>query len=564
MTMFTPGGGPAPLHPLAGKPAPESVLVNIPKLVTAYYSDHPNPSEPSHRIVFGTSGHRGSSLRSSFNEAHVLAITQAICLYRKTFDITGPLFLGWDTHALSDPARMTAMEVLAGNGIDVMIAVDDDFTPTPAISRAILAHNRGRRSGLADGIVVTPSHNPPESGGIKYDPPSGGPAPTVVSDWIQDRANKILENRLQGVVRIPWERARHAATVHRFDSLGDYVRDLPSVIDMPSLEGSGLRVGIDPLGGAALRYWEAVGEMYRLDLTITNRSVDPTFRFMALDSDGAVRMDPSSRFSLAPLIELRNQFDLAIANDPDGDRYGIVSRTAGLLTPNESLATSVSYLSSSRPDWSPTAAVGKTIVTSSLIDRVATKLGRRLLEVPVGFKYFVDGLLDGSIGVAGEESAGASFLRRDGTVWTTDKDGLIMGLLAMESTIRTGREPGEQYADLAAELGQPFYERVDLPATPEQKLLLSRLAPGDVKVTTLGGDPIRARLTATAEHQQPIGGIKVVTEHGWFAARPSGTEDLVKLYAESFRDRDHLRRIQEEAFVILQSAFTTESDAVLP
>ena len=556
MSMFAPGDSPAPIHPLAGTPAPESVLVDVPKLVTAYYSDHPDPADPSHRVVFGTSGHRGSSLRSSFNEAHVLAITQAICLYRQSHDIGGPLFLGWDTHALSDPARVTTMEVLAGNGVDVMISVDDDFTPTPVISRAILAHNRGRRSGLADGIVVTPSHNPPEYGGIKYDPPSGGPAATEVSDWIQDRANRILVNRLQDVLRIPWERARHAATVHRVDFLNQYVRDLPSVIDVASLEGSGLRVCVDPLGGAAIRYWEAIGDAYRLDLTILNRSVDPAFSFMALDSDGAVRMDPSSRFSMAPLIERRNQFDLAIANDPDADRYGIVSRTAGLLTPNESLATSVSYLFSSRPDWSPTAAVGKTIVTSSLIDRVAAKLGRRLLEVPVGFKFFVDGLLDGSIGVAGEESAGASFLRRDGTVWATDKDGIIMGLLALESMTRTGREPGEQYADLAAQLGESFYERVDLPATREQKVSLSRLEPRDVKVTTLGADPIRARLTATPEGNGPIGGIKVVTEHGWFAARPSGTEEVVKLYAESFRNLAHLRRIQEEACAMIQSATT--------
>ena len=547
------------VHPLAGKPAPESLLVNVPKVVTAYYAEHPVPSEAPQRVVFGTSGHRGSSLQAGFNEAHVLAITQAICLYRRAGGINGPLFLGWDTHALSEPARVSALEVLAANGVEVMVDEHDDVTPTPVISQAILAYNRGRTEGLADGIVITPSHNPPEYGGLKYDPPSGGPADTPVTGWIQDTANEILGNELRGVARIPWERARRAATVHRFDYLNAYVGDLRHVIDMGVLQGSRLHVGIDPLGGASLRYWEAVGQEYGVRLTIVNRAVDPTFRFMTVDRDGAIRMDPSSPYAMARLIELRGRFDLAFANDPDADRYGIVTRGAGLLDPNHYLAASVWYLFRHRPDWKSTAMVGKTVVTSSLIDRVAARLGRRLVEVPVGFKYFVDGLLDGAIGVAGEESAGASFLRRDGAVWTTDKDGLIMGLLAMESMARTGHDPGEQYRSLVAELGEPFYARIEFPATPEQKAVLARLAARDVRVTVLAGDPIRAVMTTASGDHRPIGGIKVVTDQGWFAARPSGTEAVYKLYAESFKDRTHLRRIQEEAHAIIRTAVATKA-----
>ncbi|MEX1185229.1 MAG: phosphoglucomutase (alpha-D-glucose-1,6-bisphosphate-dependent) [Gemmatimonadaceae bacterium] len=547
------------IHPLAGKPAPDSLLVNVPKLVTAYYAERPDPAEAAQRVAFGTSGHRGSSLQVGFNEAHVLAITQAICLYRRTHGIEGPLFLGWDTHALSDPARVSALEVLAANGVETMVDVQDDVTPTPVISHAILAHNRGRTQGRADGIVISPSHNPPEYGGIKYNPPTGGPADTPVADWIQDKANGLLEDGVRDVARIPWERARGAATVHRVDYLNSYVGDLPRVIDMDVLQGSRLNVGIDPLGGASLRYWDAVGQQYGLQLSIVNRAVDSRFRFMTVDRDGAIRMDPSSPYAMARLIELRERYDLAVANDPDADRFGIVTRGGGLLDPNHYLAASVGYLFRHRPDWKNTAAVGKTVVTSSLIDRVAARLGRQLLEVPVGFKYFVDGLLDGSLAVAGEESAGASFLRRDGAVWTTDKDGLIMGLLAMEMMVRTGRDPAEQYGALVSMLGEPFYARVDFPATTEQKAALARMQPGDIRGTALAGDTIREVLTTAPGDHRPIGGVKVVTDHGWFAARPSGTEPVLKLYAESFRDRTHLHRIQEEAHAIIQQAFATEA-----
>ena len=544
------------VHPLAGKPAPESLLVDVQKLVTAYYAEHPDPAEAAQRVVFGTSGHRGSSLQVGFNEAHVLAITQAICLYRRTHGIDGPLFLGWDTHALSEPARVSALEVLAANGVEVMVDEHDDVTPTPVISHAILAHNRGRQEGLADGIVITPSHNPPEYGGLKYNPPSGGPADTPVTEWIQNQANELLEGGLREVARIPWTPAKQAVTVHRHDYLNAYVGDLRHAIDMEVLQGSKLHVAVDPLGGASLRYWEAVGEQYGVRLAIVNRAVDPTFRFMTVDRDGAIRMDPSSPYAMARLIELRSRFDLAFGNDPDADRYGIVTRGAGLLDPNRYLAASVWYLFRHRPDWKSTAMVGKTVVTSSLVDRVATRLGRQLLEMPVGFKYFVDGLLDGSLGVAGEESAGASFLRRDGAVWTTDKDGLIMGLLAVEMMARTGRDPAEQYSSLAGELGEPYYERADLPASPAQRAALMGLTPSDVQVTALAGDPIRAVLSTAPGNGQPIGGVKVVTEHGWFAARPSGTEPIYKLYAESFRDRTHLHRIQEEGDAIIRGVFT--------
>lgn len=541
------------VHPLAGKPAPESLLANIPRLVTAYYADHPDPAEAEQRVAFGTSGHRGSSLQVGFNEAHILAITQAICLYRRAHGIDGPLFLGWDTHALSEPARMTALEVLAANGIEVMVDEHDDVTPTPVISHAILAYNHGRSAGFADGIVITPSHNPPEHGGLKYDPPSGGPADTAVTDWIQDQANELIADKLRRLARIPWERARKAATVQRIDYLNTYVGDLAHVIDVDVLRESRIQVGIDPLGGTSLRYWDAIGDWYGFQLTIVNRAIDPTFRFMSLDRDGAIRMDPSSPYVMASMIEARDRFDLAIANDPDADRYGIVSRSAGLLDANAFLSAAIWYLFRHRPDWKSRAAIGKTVVTSSLIDRVADRLDRRLVEVPVGFKYFVDGLLDGSLGVVGEESAGASFLRRDGTVWTTDKDGLVMGLLAVESMARTGRDPGEQYAALVAELGEPFYERVNLPATPEQMAVVGRLAPRDLQVTALAGDPIRAVLTTAPGNGRPIGGIKVVTDRGWFAARPSGTEAMLKMYAESFKDPAHLRRIQDEAYAIIQT-----------
>jgi phosphoglucomutase len=541
-------------HPLAGEPAPSSRLVNIPRLVTAYYTERPDPALPEQRVAFGTSGHRGSSFRGGFNEAHILAITQAICRYRTAAKIDGPLFMGWDTHALSEPARVSALEVLAANGIDVMLDVDDGFTPTPVVSQAILAHNHGRKVGLADGIVITPSHNPPESGGFKYDPPSGGPADTEITAWIQETANALLVDGLRGVSRMPYERARRAATLHRFDYLGSYVKDLGAVIDMEVLAGTRLNVGVDPLGGASVAYWEPIGERYGFRLDVVNREVDPTFRFMTLDWDGEIRMDPSSPYAMARLIERRDQFDLAFANDPDADRHGIVSRSTGLLNPNHYLAASIWYLFRHRPGWTSTVAVGKTIVSSSMIDRVAARLGRRVVEVPVGFKYFVEGLLNGSLAFAGEESAGASFVRRDGSVWATDKDGLIMGLLAMEMTARTGRDPGELYAQLTHELGESAYERIDAAATPEEKSRLARLSATDLGVDALAGDPITAVLTTAPEGGQPIGGLKVMTRHGWFAARPSGTEAVYKLYAESFKGRDHLRRIQTEAQAIIERA----------
>jgi phosphoglucomutase len=546
------------VHPLAGQPAPPELLVNVPRLITAYYTERPDPSIPEQRVAFGTSGHRGSSLDGGFNEGHVLAITQAICLYRQAHGIDGPLFLGWDTHALSEPARVTALEVLTANGVETMVDTRDEVTPTPVVSRAILAHNRGRAKGFADGIVITPSHNPPEYGGLKYDPPSGGPADTPVTDWIQAKANALLRDGLRDVARSPWERARRSATIHHFDYLNSYVGDLDAVIDIDVIRGARLNVGVDPLGGASLRYWEAIGEQHGVRLSVVNPTVDPTFRFMSVDWDGKIRMDPSSAHAMARLIGLRDRFDLAFANDPDADRYGIVSRSAGLLDPNHYLAVAVWYLFGHRPDWTCTTAVGKTVVTSSMVDRVAARLGRQLVEVPVGFKYFVDGLLDGSLGVAGEESAGASFLRRDGTVWATDKDGLIMGLLAAEIVARTGRDPGAHYAALTTDFGEPFYERIDFSATTQQKAVLARLSPSDVRVTTLAGEPIRAVLTTAPGDHRPIGGIKVVTDHGWFAARPSGTEAVYKLYAESFKGRDHLRRIQEEAHGIIQKAFTTQ------
>ncbi|MEO8266109.1 MAG: phosphoglucomutase (alpha-D-glucose-1,6-bisphosphate-dependent) [Ilumatobacteraceae bacterium] len=553
---------PAQVDPLAGKPAPDSILTDIPKLVTAYYAEQPVPSAPTQRVVFGTSGHRGSSLRLSFNESHVLAITQAICLYRRSHGIDGPLYLGWDTHALSEPARVSVLEVLAANRVEVMVDVHDNVTPTPVISHAILTYNRRRTTGLADGIVITPSHNPPDYGGIKYDPPSGGPADTSVTDWIQDSANALLEGGLRDVTRIPWERARRAENVHRFDYLDVYVGDLPNVLDIEVIQNSKLNIGIDPLGGASLRYWDEIGERYAIQLTIMNRSIDPTFRFMTVDHDGAIRMDPSSKYAMVRLIDQRKRFDLAWANDPDADRFGIVTSGSGLVDPNQFLAGSAWYLFRHRPDWQPSAAVAKSVVTSSLVDRVAGRLDRRLLEVPVGFKYFVDGLLDGSVGFAGEESAGGSFLRRDGSVWATDKDGLIMGLLAAESMARTGHDPQEQSAALMADLGESFYARVDLPATPEQRDALKHLADSDVTVTELAGDTIHSVITTAPGNGQPIGGIKVITEQGWFAVRPSGTEAVYKLYAESFNGPAHLARIQQEAKAIIDVAVAGEGEPI--
>ena len=535
--------------PRAGQPAEPSELVDLDALLRAYHSLQPDPSVAAQRVAFGTSGHRGSSFRAAFNEAHILATTEAICRYRAAQGYTGPLFLGRDTHALSEPAFRTALEVLVANGVDVRVDAVDGFTPTPAISHAILAANRGRRGGFADGIVVTPSHNPPEDGGFKYNPPNGGPADTDVTRWIQDEANRILEARgsdgVAGIARVPYARARATAVDH--DYVGTYVGDLGAVIDLAAIAASGLRIGVDPLGGAAVDYWGAIGERYGLDLTVTNAAVDPRFGFMTLDWDGRIRMDPSSPFAMARLVALRDRFDLALGNDADADRHGIVTPAGGLMNPNHFLAAAIAYLFGGARDWGSGVAVGKTLVSSSIIDRVVADLGRRLVEVPVGFKWFVDGLVDGSIGFGGEESAGASFLRRDGRVWTTDKDGIIACLLAAELTARTGRNPAEAYAALTERFGSPAYRRIDAPATPEQKEALGRLSPAAVRASTLAGDPITAILTTAPGNGAPIGGLKVVTAEGWFAARPSGTENVTKLYAESFRGEEHLGRILEEA-----------------
>ena len=549
-------------HPRAGQPAQPVDLVDIPALLRAYDDIRPDPSDPAQRVAFGTSGHRGSALRGAFNEAHIVATTEAICRYRTRQGYTGPLFIGRDTHALSEPAWRTALEVLVANGVEVRVDAADGFTPTPAVSHAILVANRGRNlaggpaSGLADGIVVTPSHNPPDDGGFKYNPPNGGPADTDVTRWIQDEANRILEatgsDGLDGVPRLPFEHAR--AQANAYDFLARYVDDLDSVVDMAAIAGSGLRIGVDPLGGAAVAYWGVIGERYGLDLTVTNEAVDPAFGFMPLDWDGKIRMDPSSRFAMARLVELRDRFDLALGNDADADRHGVVVPGAGLMNPNHVLAAAISYLFGGGREWDDKVTVGKTLVSSSIIDRVVADLGRGLLEVPVGFKWFVDGLVDGSVGFGGEESAGASFLRRDGTVWTTDKDGIIACLLAAELTAKLGRNPADVYAGLTDRFGQPAYRRIDAPATPELKAALGRLAPESVAATTLGGDPIVAKLTRAPGNDAPIGGLKVVTAQGWFAARPSGTENVTKLYAESFRGEDHLGRILEEAQAILDAA----------
>jgi phosphoglucomutase len=542
------------IHPLAGKPAPQDFLVDIDKLRKEYYARKPDITDSAQRVSFGTSGHRGSSLRGGFNEAHVLVITQAICEYRKSQGITGPLYIGKDTHGLSEPAFATALEVLAANRVDTMIDCADGYTPTPAVSHAILIHNRGRTSSLADGIVITPSHNPPEDGGFKYNPPHGGPADTDVTRWIEDRANLLLARGLEGVARIPFERARHAATTHAYDYVGSYVGDLGSVLDMEAIRSARIKIGVDPLGGAGVAYWQPIAERYGVQLDVVNKMVDPTFRFMSLDWDGKIRMDCSSPYAMAKLIALKDRFDIAFGNDTDNDRHGIVTRGAGLMNPNHYLAAAIFYLFTHRPGWSADTAIGKTVVSSSIIDRVAAKVGRELLEVPVGFKWFVPGLLDGSLGFGGEESAGASFLRRDGTVWATDKDGIIMDLLAVELMARAGRDPSELYHNLTRELGAPVYERIDAPATVEQKAVLLKLSPEDVKASELAGDPIEAMLTTAPGNGAAIGGLKVVTAHGWFAARPSGTEEVYKLYAESFRGAEHLKRIQEEAQALISRA----------
>jgi len=541
-------------HPRAGRPAQPSDLVDIGRLVTAYYTDRPDPSERSQRVAFGTSGHRGSSLRRSFNEAHVLAVAQAVCEYRKAQGTTGPLFLGLDTHALSLPAGRSCLEVLAANGVETRVDPADGYTPTPVVSHAILTCNRGRRDRLADGIVVSPSHNPPDDGGIKYNPPHGGPADQGATGWIEDRANALLAAELQGVARVPYERARRAPTTRGHDFLGSYVDDLPAAVDLEAAREARVRIGVDPLGGASVAYWGRIAERHRLDLTVVNQRVDGAFSFMTLDWDGKIRMDCSSPYAMASLIGLKDRFQVAIGNDADTDRHGIVTPGAGLLNPNHYLAAAIFYLYRSRSGWRPDAAVGKTLVSSSLIDRVAAALGRRLLEVPVGFKWFVPGLLSGELGFGGEESAGASFLRRDGSVWTTDKDGLILGLLAAEITARLGKDPGELYRDLVREHGEPVYERTDAPATPDEKSLLGKLRPEQVRATELAGSRITAILTTAPGNGAPIGGLKVVTEDGWFAARPSGTEDVYKIYAESFRGRDHLRRLQEEARALVGEA----------
>ena len=535
------------VNPLAGKMAAPSMLVNVPRLVTAYFNGKPDPKVASQRIAFGTSGHRGSAYDNAFNEAHILAISQAICHHRSRNGTTGPLFIGIDTHALSEPALASALEVLAANGVDTMIDEHRGFTPTPVISHAILTYNKNRKSGHADGVVITPSHNPPEDGGFKYDPPNGGAAETDVTGWIEQAANALLEAGLEGVRRVPYDRARKSPNVHQHDYIGPYVAGLASVVDMEAIRSSGVKIGIDPLGGASVQFWQPIIERYGIAATVVSDTVDPTFRFMTVDWDGKIRMDCSSPYAMARLIGMRDKFDVAFANDTDADRHGIVARSSGLINPNHYFAVAIVYLFRNRPNWGSGRAVGKTIVSSGIIDRVTAKLGCKLVEVPVGFKWFVDGLLGGSFGFAGEESAGASFLSRDGSVWTTDKDGLIPGLLAAEITARTGRDPGETFNDLTRELGVPFYERTDAPATAEQKAPLKAVSPEQISMKALAGEPLRAKLTTAPGNGAAFGGIKVIAENGWFAARPSGTEDVYKIYAESFRSEDHLRQIQQSA-----------------
>ena len=544
----------ATISPLAGTPAPPDRLVNVSTLVAAYYDQRPDPSVAAQRVAFGTSGHRGSSFDATFNEAHVLAMSQAICLYRREQGIDGPLFIGIDTHALSLPAFQSALEVLAANGVEVMIAKDGEYTPTPALSHAILIYNRARTSGLADGIVVTPSHNPPEDGGFKYNPPHGGPADTGVTGWIEARANALLEGGTKDVRRVSFEQARRAGTTREHDFLSSYVADLCNVIDMDAIRVSGIRLGVDPLGGAGVRYWARIAERYKLDLTVVSDTVDPTFGFMSLDWDGRIRMDPSSTYAMQRLIGLKDRYDIAFACDPDHDRHGIVTRSAGLLPSNDYLAVAIDYLFRHRPRWSTDAAVGKTVVSSAMIDRVTARLGRALYEVPVGFKWFVDGLLDGALGFGGEESAGASFSRIDGTVWTTDKDGIVAALLSAEITAKTGRDPGERYRDFAHDLGDLVADRVEAPATAEQKKQLAKLSPSQVRITELAGEKIEKVLDRAPANDAPIGGIKVIAASGWFAARPSGTEDIYKIYAESFRGDEHLRSLLRDAQGIVARA----------
>ena len=543
------------IHPLAGKPAPKDLLIDVHELEKAYYERTPDVHEPLQRVSFGTSGHRGSPLETSFNEAHILAMTQAICDYRSSQQITGPLFMGKDTHAVSGPAQRTALEVLAANKIETVIQGDDGFTPTPSISRAILNYNRNKKNGFADGIVVTPSHNPPADGGFKYNPPNGGPADTDVTDWIQQRANELLEKGNRQVKRVSYDAALRTSNIHQQDLLTSYVDDLIEVVDMEAIGVGVVKIGIDPLGGAAVSYWQAIGERYRLDLTVVNTQIDPTFRFMTLDHDGKIRMDCSSPYAMASLVNLKDQYQVAMGNDADADRHGIVTPNAGLMNPNHYLAVAIDYLLANRTDWNPRASVGKTLVSSSLIDRVVELRGRELFEVPVGFKWFSQGLLDGTVCFGGEESAGASFLCRNGTVWTTDKDGIILCLLAAEMIARTGMNPSQRYEEIARDVGRPYYARMDIAATPAQKAALKKLSPETLAAQELAGEPITAKLTRASGNHAEIGGLKVVSQNGWFAVRPSGTEDLCKIYAESMRSEEHLKLVQEEAWQIMQSVF---------
>jgi len=541
------------ISPLAGKPAPPDILIDVAKLERAYFDNEPDTFNPDQLVSFGTSGHRGTSLNSTFTEAHILATTQAICEYRRARNITGPLFMGKDTHALSEVAQRTALEVLAANGVVTIIQQGNGVTPTPVVSHAILTHN-GRNQALSDGIVVTPSHNPPEDGGFKYNPPEGGPADTDITGWIQNRANELLRANNQDVKRVPWASAIKASTTHEQDFIAPYVEDLGNVIDMDAIRANGLKIGVDPLGGSSLPYWQPIADRYNLNVTIVNKKLDPQFAFMPVDHDGKIRMDCSSPYAMAGLVKLRDRFDIAWGNDPDADRHGIVTRSAGLMNPNYYLAVAIQYLLAHRPDWPQTAVVGKTVVSSGMIDRVVSDLHRTLWEVPVGFKWFAPGLFDGSCCFGGEESAGASFFRRSGSVWTTDKDGLILGLLSAEITARTGKDPGEHYRDLTSRFGESFYTRIDAPATREQKQALQRLSPDAVKAATLAGDAITARLTNAPGNNAPIGGLKVTTQNGWFAARPSGTEEIYKLYAESFRGEAHLNQIVSEAQQIVKQS----------
>ncbi len=542
-------------HSLAGKPAPRELLTNIPRLISAYYIRQPDPANPAHEVAFGTSGHRGTSLKNKFNENHILAISQALCELRQQQGITGPLFIGMDTHALSEPALISAIEVFAANGVNVVVQKGLGYTPTPVISHAILTGNAGKSSGLADGVVITPSHNPPDDGGFKYNPPSAGPADTSTTKAVQDRANQILRDGLKAVKRMPFERAMQADNVHEYDYITPYVSGLKNVINLEAIAAAGLNIGVDPMGGAGIAFWDPIAEMYGLKLNVVNRAVDPTFSFMTVDKDGKIRMDCSSPYAMASLIGLKDQFDIAFGNDPDYDRHGIVTKSVGLMNPNHYLAVAIWYLFQNRPGWRADAAVGKTLVSSSMIDRVAAHLGRKLREVPVGFKYFVDGLIDGSYGFGGEESAGASFLRHNGAVWTTDKDGIILDLLAAEITAVTGRDPGEHYRALEAQFGSPVYERMDAPANGPQKAVLSNLSPEMVEATSLAGEKIIAKLTHAPGNGEAIGGLKVVTDNGWFAARPSGTEEIYKIYAESFKGNEHLKQVQVEAQQIVSAAF---------